>query len=213
MPAPADPLLTRVAAYYTERYLEHGATARGVDWNGAESQELRFSQLLRITDDRDPFSVVDYGCGYGALASFLGRSGRRFDYVGYDVSAPLLEQARLEHGDAPHCTFVDTDGGLVSADFAVASGIFNVKLDISRERWEKYVLATLDRLDELGVVGFAFNVLTSHSDVERMRPDLYYGDPTLFFDHCVRRYARHVAILHDYGLYEFTVLVRKQVSP
>ena len=51
-------------------------------------------------------------------------------------------------------------------------------------------------------------MLTSYSDPDRMRPDLYYGDPCRLFDHCKRRYSRHVALLHDYGLYEFTILVR-----
>jgi hypothetical protein len=43
-----------------------------------------------------------------------------------------------------------------------------------------------------------------------MRPDLYYADPCFFFDYCQRRYLRRVAVLHDYGLYEFTVVVRKE---
>jgi len=29
------------------------------------------------------------------------------------------------------------------------------------------------------------------------------------FDYCKRTYSRDVALLHDYGLYEFTILVRK----
>jgi hypothetical protein len=52
-------------------------------------------------------------------------------------------------------------------------------------------------------------MLTSYSDPDRMRSDLYYGDPCLFFDHCKRTYSKQVALLHDYGLYEFTVIVRK----
>jgi hypothetical protein len=48
-----------------------------------------------------------------------------------------------------------------------------------------------------------------YSDPERMRAHLYYADPCRLFDHCKRRYSRHVALLHDYGLYEFTILVRK----
>ena len=27
-------------------------------------------------------------------------------------------------------------------------------------------------------------MLTSYSDADKMRPDLYYGDPAFFFDHC-----------------------------
>jgi hypothetical protein len=51
-------------------------------------------------------------------------------------------------------------------------------------------------------------MLTSYSDPGRMRPDLYYGDPREYFDLCKRKYSRHVALLHDYGLYEFTIIVR-----
>jgi hypothetical protein len=51
--------------------------------------------------------------------------------------------------------------------------------------------------------------LTSYSDEDKMRAHLYYTDPTWAFDLCKRRYSRHVALLHDYGLYEFTILVRK----
>jgi hypothetical protein len=42
-----------------------------------------------------------------------------------------------------------------------------------------------------------------------MREDLYYADPARLFDHCKTRFARNVTLLHDYGLYEFTMLVRK----
>ena len=58
--------------------------------------------------------------------------------------------------------------------------------------------------------GFAFNCLTSYSDAHKMRDYLYYADPCALFDLCKRRYSRYVALLHDYKLYEFTILVRKQ---
>jgi hypothetical protein len=42
-----------------------------------------------------------------------------------------------------------------------------------------------------------------------MRDDLYYADPCELFDHCKRQHSRNVALLHDYTLYEFTILVRR----
>ena len=105
-------------------------------------------------------------------------------------------------------TFVGSEEELEPADYTVASGIFNVKLDVSDEDWREYVLRTLETIGRLSSRGFAFNMLTSYSDADRMRPDLYYGDPGFFFDHVKRRYARNVALLHDYGLYEFTIIVR-----
>ncbi|HEX9018078.1 MAG TPA: hypothetical protein VF806_02765, partial [Anaerolineaceae bacterium] len=61
--------------YFEERLNTHGATARGVDWNSETAQELRFSQLIKVIPPGQPFSLLDYGCGYGALASYLLRLG------------------------------------------------------------------------------------------------------------------------------------------
>jgi hypothetical protein len=51
-------------------------------------------------------------------------------------------------------------------------------------------------------------MLTSYSDPEHMVDRLFYGDPCFYFDWCKRNLSRNVALLHDYGLYEFTILVR-----
>jgi hypothetical protein len=82
-------------------------------------------------------------------------------------------------------------------------------LDASNDEWREYALSTLGGIARLSERGFAFNMLTKYSDAERMRADLYYADPCFFFDYCKTRFSRQVALLHDYGLYEFTILVRK----
>ena len=97
------------------------------------------------------------------------------------------------------------------ADYGLASGIFNVRLGRSDAEWFDYLQATLDVLDRTSSLGFAFNCLTSYSDEDKKRDYLYYADPCQLFDLCKRRYSRQVALLHDYGLYEFTILVRKML--
>jgi SAM-dependent methyltransferase len=203
-------LLDAVQRYYSEKVTQHGPTAKGVDWNSEASQGLRFEQLLKVCDLDSPFTINDYGCGYGALVRYLEDRGCRFRYTGFDISLPMLEQARELAEDSERHRFVAADHELERADYTVASGIFNVRLEAGDEAWEQHILATLDRLDLLSEHGFAFNMLTSYSDPDRMRPDLYYADPRAIFDHCKRRYSRWVALLHDYGLYEFTILVRKE---
>ena len=46
-------LLNEIAGYYSAKLLQHGETARGVDWNGEDSQVLRFQQLDKIIDKSD----------------------------------------------------------------------------------------------------------------------------------------------------------------
>jgi SAM-dependent methyltransferase len=205
-----EPILNKVEQYYTGRFAEHGPTARGVDWNSTASQELRFAQLLKVREHApDGSTLNDYGCGYGALVPMLARSGHDFTYRGFDVSRKMLSHAKRAHEHPPSITFTDDESDLDVADFTVASGIFNVKLDVPEDAWRAYVLHTIDTLAGLSSRGFAFNMLTTYSDADKMRPDLYYGDPRSYFDYLKRRHSRNVSLLHDYGLYEFTMIVRR----
>jgi len=201
-------LLAPVARYYADKLQIHGPRARGADWNSDASQTLRFEQLLKVTHGRRRFSVNDYGCGYGALVEHLLGSGWQGHYRGFDISTEMIAQARELHAGRPDCTFTTEEAALEPADYCLASGIFNVRLEADEDAWGAHILATLDNLAGLSTQGFAFNVLTRHCDAERRRPDLYYADPLLLFEHCRKSYSRHVALLHDYPLYEFTLLVQ-----
>lgn len=203
-------LLTEVAEYYTSKLTEHGETPRGVDWNGEEGQKLRFEQLCKIVDATKRFTINDLGCGYGALYDYIDNNFDKFSYSGVDVSECMIRAAEQRCKKKPEARFVLSSEPEQIADYGVASGIFNVRLGRSDDEWQPYLEDTLDILDRTSRIGFAFNCLTSYSDTEKMRDYLYYADPCVLFDLCKRRYSRNVALLHDYGLYEFTILVRKQ---
>jgi len=205
-----DAILSQTKQYYDKKLGAYGPTPKGVDWNSAASQELRFEQLLKVCDTSNLFALNDYGCGYGALVAYMTGRNYRFEYSGFDLSVQMIDAARKEYGDFEHCQFSSDEGSLGVADYTVASGIFNVKLQTSDEGWKNYVLHALGKMAELSKKGFAFNALTKYSDPEFMRDDLFYADPLFLFDYCKRNFSRFVAVLHDYPLYEFTMLVRKE---
>lgn len=206
----SDPLLADVASYYSGKLAEHGPNARGVDWNGEASQLLRFQQLCKVVEGSDALSLNDLGCGYGALYEFLQHDFPHISYTGIDISESMIHAARERLGDHARARFLVADTPDAIADYGVASGIFNVRMGHSDDAWARYIESTLDLLDRTSRRGFSFNCLTSYSDADRMRSDLYYADPCRLFDLCKRRYSRNVALLHDYGFYEFTMIVRKQ---
>jgi hypothetical protein len=203
------PNLDQVREYFDKRLQEHGASARGSDWNSEESQNARFDQLLKVIEGTGPFSLLDYGSGWGALADYLAEKGFTADYYGYDLLESAISQARQVHAGKPGRTFTADEASLPVCDYVVASGIFNFRGAQSFEAWTEYVVSVLDRFQDISRRGFASNFLTKYSDPERMRPDLYYADPLFLFDHCKRNYSRNVALLHDYRLYDFTLIVRK----
>jgi SAM-dependent methyltransferase len=197
-----------VKSYFDKRIQEHGASPRGSDWNSEASQNVRFDQLLKVVEAQS-FSLLDYGCGYGALADYLVSKGFEVDYYGYDILESAIESARQVHAKQPRRSFFTEKSDLAICDYTVASGIFNFRGEQSFEAWTEYVIGVLHEFNQLSRRGFASNFLTKYSDADKMRPDLYYADPLFLFDYCKRNFSKNVALLHDYRLYDFTLIIRK----
>jgi len=204
-------VLASVDQYYTEKIKLHGATSQGVDWNSVESQELRFQQLARVIHTTKNFSINDFGCGFGSLYGYFLKNKLKPTYHGFDISAEMVQKAKQTYQKSVPAQFRISHIPWKKADYSVASGIFNVRLRSPNGVWKKHILDTLDQMDHFSKKGFSFNCLTKYSDKEKMRPYLYYADPLFFFDYCKKKYSKSVALLHDYGLYEFTILVRKDL--
>jgi len=199
-------ILDKVNKYYTEKIIQHGTTPKGVDWNGQESQYLRFEQLCKVIGLND-FSVLDYGCGFGSLYKFLEAKNFLFQYFGYDISDEMIAQASLS--GLKNASWLTALPSQQHFDYVVASGIFNVKLETNEEDWLIFIKKELDTLNQLANKGFSFNMLTSYSDKPLMKDYLYYASPEYFFKYCKENCSKNVAILHDYNLYEFTIIVKK----
>ena len=198
--------------YFNEKIDTHGAVPQGVDYNGPEAQSIRFQQLVKVIDPSRPFDIIDYGCGYGGLLTYLQATGWDFRYHGYDMLEKMIQAARDAHREAANADFAALETTLQLSDYVIAGAIFNNKFEAPVDAWREHTLRVLDKLNTWCKRGLAFNMLSSYSDVDRMaqRPDLYFGDPLMYFDYCKRNFSRDVSLLHDYGLYDFTIIVRKQ---
>lgn len=93
-------------------------------------------------------------------------------------------------------------------DLIVASGIFNVRADISEDRWRSYVEQTIGLLAARSRRGLAYNCLSDRSDPERRRDDLHYANAA---EHAalLSGLGFEAEIIDGYGLYEFTILGRR----
>lgn len=124
----AESQLRGLDRFFSAKIAAHGASPAGVDWNSRPAQQVRFTQLLRLLDyphHADEVSIIDYGCGYGALAQRLVESDRRFTYTGFDMCEAMIDAARSTVRD-PRCKFVSRESELCPADFTVACGVFSM---------------------------------------------------------------------------------------
>lgn len=202
-------------AYYRDR-AKAADTSVQVGWKSRQAQNNRFAQLAKVFPiPGHVFSVGDLGCGLGDFYGYVADMGyAKADYRGYDMAQSMIDGALKVHGGRPGAHFTRISGlaDVKPADYFVASGIFNLKFVLPEHEWLYYILATIEALNEKSEKGFAFNALTSYSDAEFRRDELYYADPLFLFDYCKRHFSKDVALLHDYGEYDFTIIVRKSPS-
>jgi SAM-dependent methyltransferase len=199
-----------VRSFYSKLIAEKGPTPAGVDWPDSRRQTIRFRELCRLFPaDGQKFSVLDYGCGYGALLPYLQSNGFSCEYYGFDICEAMIEAARRTHPG-----FEDRFQGVLDCskafDFVLSSGVFSGKLDAGVQAWEDEVWRTIDVMNQISKKGFAFNVLSAWREPHRKLDFVYYGDPAEFVRK-MRRYSANIALLHDYDLWDFTILVRKNL--
>lgn len=208
LPAEHHSIESTVAGYYSRALAVHGPTHRGVDWSSRDSQELRFATLLDGVDWSGAPSLLDFGCGWGALAAYLDGLGVSCDYTGFDIAPAMVQAAQRSVGERADRRFTSDRAALTQADLVVASGVFNVKLDVPPADWRRYVDETIATLASLARRRLAFNMLPPASSPELARPELHYADPDAVVERCAATLgADGVAVREHYGLWEFTVLV------
>ncbi len=209
-PDDLDGLYAAIERYYTTKVTTHGPTPLGVDWPCTPTQELRFVQLLRLCDFKTPFSLNDIGCGYGAILRLLAQRHRRLpiDYLGVDLSPAMVLQARRLWRQRASTEFMVGNASPRSADYSIASGIFNVQLNQPEAAWLEFIKTTLFAMHATSRLGFAVNFLAPLGDSFVSQQELYRAPAEFWAGYCTDELGMTVEILANYGMREYTLLAR-----
>lgn len=201
--------LSKVKELYDKNIDAFGVDPKSVGWGTQEKIDIRFKQLFHVISDKTiSFSLNEIGCGYGAAVQYCKHNQLILsEYIGYDISHKMLVAATDYLKEFKNKQLILDSKLREKKDYAITSGIFNVMFDKVKSEWEKYILSVLNNLNEFSQKGFSFNMLSTY--VDYTSENLYYGDPSFYFDYCKKHFSKNVALLHDYNLYEFTIVVKK----
>lgn len=200
--------LKKIENLYSKNIKTLGVSSKAVGWNSKESQYLRFEKLLSIIDFKEEFSINELGCGYGELYKYLINNNYSFSsFNGYDISKEMLKECKnyLNHPNnlnLYHSSQIET-----LSDYTLASGIFNVPFDNTPEDWSIFIKKTIQNMFENSKKGISFNFLTTYVDYKAN--NLFYQSPEEIFGFCMEKYDKNVQLIHNYELYEFTILINK----
>jgi SAM-dependent methyltransferase len=193
---------SKVIDFYAQRWEQYGYDTRSLGIGSRESQEIRFDVLSQI-GDLSHASVLDVGCGFGDLHSYLERKGIHVRYTGLDIQPAFIEEARRRHpADEFFCKDIESFEPKHPPDYVLISGTFNVKF---REDQEAWVFRMLRRMFGWAKRGVGINMLSTYYDPGHFRGDMFYCAPehALAEAHAITRWVtlRHDYLPHDFTLY------------
>lgn len=178
-------------------------------WKNLEAQEIRFEQLLRNFNLKNGISINDLGTGLGDIYNYIEKNnqGLEFTFHGYDIYDFMIEKCNVLFENKNNAFFhrINNNNEMSEADYTIASGIFNLKYNANNSEWENYIYKTIEEMYNKSKIGCSFNCLTSYSDKEFMKEELFYSDPLKMFDFCKKEITKNVSLNHDYGEFDFTI--------
>jgi SAM-dependent methyltransferase len=194
---------------------KHGDTCLGVDWPNKQDAEKRYQVMLEVVREtqQDSQSLLDFGCGASHLFGYMlnaGITGLR--YYGLDASEKFCTLSRSKY---PNNQYICLDillepDKLDQFDYVVMNGVFTEKLDLTFDEMFEYFKNVLRAIFSKVRKGIAFNVMSKAVDWERT--DLFHLPTDMLIDFLVKELSRHFVIRNDYGLYEYTVYLYKEIA-
>jgi SAM-dependent methyltransferase len=200
----------RIRRHYEHRAAPGRAGFEVADWASAEAQAARFGVLIDLlrhpplatVPPQPPLRLLDAGCGVADLADALAAAHVPVRYVGLDLPAGVLSEARRRH---PGLALVQADLFTAlpfapgSFDVVFASGVFNLDLTHNDAILERAVPALMALARKAFVVNFL------HLRAARQYPHCRYFDPAQL----LRRFAGlapRIALRDDYLENDFTLV-------
>jgi SAM-dependent methyltransferase len=182
---------------YTNRYRQHGLSHLTLGWGSKEQQEYRFDQVLGCDDFRLK-TVLDIGCGFGDLFSYIKSRKIIIDsYTGLDLNPDLVDEAVVRHPDG-----IFYDKSLMSmekapeADVVVMLGLLNFKQEKinNNDYAQVMVQKAFDSTKETLIVDF----LSDRCALDYPKEDfVYYYDPSFVLELGLGL-SNNVQLIHDY---------------
>lgn len=199
--------------HYSNKFKEFGASSLGVDWgSNTDDVILRLEKMLNIIKYDNIIvpkpSLLDVGCGYGAMLDYVNEQGIKLNYTGVDVVDEMIKYARAKH---PESTFFNKDVLQIDEgyyDYIVCNGILTQKLNASIREMDFFAKKLIHKMFNMCNRGIAFNIMSDK--VNYMVDNLYYKNPLEVFAMCLSDLSDKVLLDHSYKLYEYTVYVYKR---
>ena len=199
--------------HYERCLNKFGPTEKGMDWPNAKDLEKRFNALTSFLNESltETVHLLDLGCGIGLLLKYLKANSQceQLIYTGVDISEKMIQNAKELQPDGNFivCDILEQKLDENSFDFIVMNGLFTEKRELSQSEMFGFFEDMIVEAYRAARVGLSFNLMSSHVDWKR--EDLFHVELDILVAFLIKNCSRRITINMDYGLYEYTVTLKK----
>jgi SAM-dependent methyltransferase len=202
--------------HYENCLKQHGPNAKGMDWPNPDELNKRFEVLtdliFKYSDSTSEKSkLTDLGCGVGLLIDYLKENSLLdlVNYNGIDISPIMIEFAaqRLPQYKFEERDILTNKLRENETDYILMNGVFTEKRELSHEQMFDFFTQMITETYKSARKGIAFNIMSTHVDWQR--DDLFHLGLDQLAEFVTKKLTRNIIIRMDYGLYEYTVYIKK----
>lgn len=200
--------LNKVAEIYSNRFNNKKLSKiKIIGWGSKKSQKLRF-EVLTSGLDLNNKTVLDFGCGFGDLYSFIQEknNNKLKKYVGIDICKEFILYNNKKYRKINNVNFLNFDLNEIKHnhyDYCFMSGTLNLKIGNNY----KELISKLKMMYKMSKIACGINLLSTNVDYKNPK-DFHYNPSKVIG--IAQKISPKFIIRHDYPLYEFTLHLFKK---
>jgi len=188
-----------IIKHYSELYQKFGKTSASLGWPKGR-QSLRFKILTEIGKINNS-KILDVGCGFGDLLSYLKSKKYNIDYHGVDINPIFVDVAKKFHQDGKfYVKDIEKRKFKKKFDWVFAIGTTNKAANY------EYVENLLKEMFRISRKGIAMDFMSTYVDFRR-KGSKHFSPEKIF--NLAKKMSKRVVIRHDYLPFEFCVYFYK----
>ena len=190
--------------FYSSRLGLFGQRPEALRWS-TRGQETRYAWISDVLKPGVGAAVLDYGCGFGDLFTYLKKNDHRVRYTGMDINPDLIEHAKSIH---PGIAFEVSDieeaplAEGIRFDYTVLCGVFNTKVEGATESLMNIIRLLYPHTGK-ALVATALPISAGQKQF-----DMNYIDPEVLLEFIRQEVSPSAGILWHQEIEDFMLLVR-----
>lgn len=142
---------------YTNLYEKFGFEIKSLHWSTVKNQEIRFKVLYDLLCHLNSKNLLDVGCGFGDLQTYLLKNELNLSYYGVDLVNSFIRNAQ----DAmPNANWIVADFLIYDFERNFDTVVFCGTFAFGNEKFFRLALQKAKRLANIAVV---FNLYTTNN--------------------------------------------------